>query len=331
MEDDRHDSYDADYGHPRDGGAWMDSPRGAERVFRGGAWNDSAWNVRSTTRYGNVPALRDSELGFRCARSLLGMDWVRISGGSFEMGSESGESDELPVHTASVSSFQVSRTEVTQGQWKALMGAENNPSLHGDCGDGFPVERVNWYEALEFCNRLSVVSGLASCYTLSGCVGEPGGGMECTDATFAGLECSGYRLPTESEWEFAARSRGGDSSYPWGTETPTCDLAVMWDGDPGCGSYSHDSVCSKSPAGDTEQGLCDMAGNVWEWVWDKHGSYPSEAQVDPLGADSGTGRVGRGGDWSATADLLRTTERGWFYENVRQQDLGFRIARTLSH
>jgi formylglycine-generating enzyme required for sulfatase activity len=133
----------------------------------------------------------------------------------------------------------------------------------------------------------------------------------------------GGRLPSEAEWEYAARSAGKDRKYPWGDEDATCERAVI----SGCGSATA-PVCSK-PAGNTQQGLCDMAGNAWEWVQDwYHGSY-NGAPTDGSAWESPTGsyRVGRGGSWNYPADIARSAYRGSLVPGFRNYYLGFRPAR----
>jgi iron(II)-dependent oxidoreductase len=139
---------------------------------------------------------------------------------------------------------------------------------------------------------------------------------------------AGGRLPTEAEWEYAARSGGRDWKYPWGNENATCERAVMYDGDLGCGRESTWPVCSK-PRGNTTHGLCDMAGNVWEWVQDwYHDSYKG-APTDGSAWEKPTGssRVDRGGSWGNGAGSVRAAIRNHASPGYRHDTLGFRLAR----
>jgi formylglycine-generating enzyme required for sulfatase activity len=174
------------------------------------------------------------------------IQWVTIPGGSFEMGTNGESKSEGPAHRVSVKTFQLAKTEVTNGQYKACVkaGACAAPIDYATHavkyvgGDDHPVVNVDWVQSKKF----SVWAG--------------------------------GRLPTEAEWEYAARSGGKKRKYPWGDAEPTCDLAVIQ----GCGDGT-EPVCSK-PAGNTQQGLCDMAGNVWEWVQDKYQDTYQGAPID---------------------------------------------------
>lgn len=149
--------------------------------------------------------------GDRRVERVAGVEfaWRYVPPGTFQMGSPTSEperDDDETLHEVTLTrGFWMAETEVTQGQWQELMG--NNPSNFSSCGGDCPVETVNWYEAVAFANVLSERSGLEKCYSLADCNGvKAGQGRECIDVSFAGLECKGYRLPTEAEWEYAARA-----------------------------------------------------------------------------------------------------------------------------
>jgi formylglycine-generating enzyme required for sulfatase activity len=231
--------------------------------------------------------------------------FVRINGGTFLMGSpatEVGRSDnEGPQHSVTVSGFYMSKYEVTQKEWTAVMGS--NPSYFK--GDNLPVECVSWYDAIEYCNKRSVKEGLTPAYTRNG-----------NNVTW-NRSANGYRLPTEAEWEYACRAgtttaystggsiTAGQANYDWNIETTT-----------NVGSYSANAW-----------GLYDMHGNVWEWCWDWYGDYSGGAQTDPVGASSGTSRLNRGGGWRGTAQYARSANRYYDTPSSRGISLGFRLVR----
>ena len=228
------------------------------------------------------------------AKAAAAIKWVTIPGGSFSMGS--GKGDEGPVHSVTIKSFQMAKTLVTVAQYRACVdaGACTAPDGGAYCNFGVsgradhPVNCVDWNQAKTFSKWV------------------------------------GGRLPSEAEWEYAARSAGKDWKYPWGDAAATCETAVIR----GCTSGGTAPVCSK-PAGNTRQGLCDMAGNAWEWVQDwYHDSY-NGAPTDGSAWESPTGsrRVNRGGSWYFDADLARSAYRGSYDPGRRYNYLGFRPAR----
>ena len=220
--------------------------------------------------------------------------FVLIPAGTFTMGSPSGElgrfSDESPQRRVTISrSFYIQTTEVTQGQWKRVMG--NNPSNFSSCGDDCPVENVNWNDIQGFIIRLNRQEG--------------------TDK---------YRLPTEAEWEYAARA-GTTKRFHSGDNDDDLSRAG-WCGN--SGSKTH-PVGQKAP---NAWGLYDMHGNVWEWLQDWKGDYPSGSVTDPTGPLSGSYRVNRGGSWNNDAKSCRSANRNGYTPDFRNYRLGFRIART---
>jgi len=224
-----------------------------------------------------------------------GIELVLIPAGSFDMGSNNGYADEKPVHRVNVPAFALGKYEVTQGQWKAVMG--NNPSKFTSCGDNCPVESVSWNDVQQFIQRLNQQTGL------------------------------NFRLPTEAEWEYAARA-GSSTKYSWGDNigrnNANCD---------GCGSRWDDK--STAPVGSFAPnafGLYDMHGNVREWVQDvSHANYngaPTDGSAWMSGGDSSR-RVLRGGSWLYSPDELRSANRLGDTPDNRKATFGFRIARTV--
>ena len=272
--------------------------------------------------------------------------FVLIEAGTFTMGSPPDEPsrslDETQHEVTIARNFYLQVHEVTQGQWRLLMG--NNPAFFSSCGDGCPVEMVNWYEAIAYANELSQGEGLDECYVLSLCLGQPGEGMECTEVSFEGLDCQGYRLPTEAEWEYATRA-GTTTAFHSG---PILENGCWMDRNLDeigwyCGNSggASDPVVGPTPIGghsepvgqkeENNWGLFDVSGNVWEWVWDWYGSdyysSPPPSQ-DPLGPPSGPDRVLRGGSWSDFACFARAAARNRNDPGYRFSTVGFRLGRT---
>jgi formylglycine-generating enzyme required for sulfatase activity len=233
-----------------------------------------------------------------------GMVWVE--GGTFRMGSTNGEDNERPVHSVTVQGFYMGKFEVTQREWQDIMGG--NPSRWK--GDALPVAMVSWYDAVEYCNRRSVKEGLVPAYR--------GGGETIT----CDFNASGYRLPTEAEWEYAAKGGGKDLlvyEYP-GSNSPE---NVAWYKDNSGGSTHQ--VGTKQP---NSLGLYDIGGNVYEWCWDRYGNYSESAQTDPRGPSAGDRRMMRGGAGSTSARTVRSAYRLLSPPSDRYNDVGFRLVRS---
>lgn len=218
-------------------------------------------------------------------------DMVYVEGGTFTMGatSEQGSdaySDERPTHSVTVSDFYIGKYEVTQAQWRAVMGS--NPSYF--TGDNLPVKQVSWDDIQEFITKLNTMTGKT------------------------------FRLPTEAEWEYAARGGNKSKGYKY-SGSNTLDN-VAW--------YTNNSSRKTHPVGQkqpNELGLYDMSGNVWEWCQDWYGSYSSSSQTNPTGPSSGSCRVLRGGSWVRNARRCRVSYRdGRTFPDYRSYDSGFRLA-----
>jgi len=233
---------------------------------------------------------------------------IKVEGGTFYMGSNGGENDEHPVHQVRVASFYISKYEVTQKEWQTVMGS--NPSEFK--GDNLPVESITWYEAIDYCNNRSLREGLKPCYSGSG------------DALSCDWTANGYRLPTEAEWEYAAR---GDKLSQGYTYSGSNDLGtVAWYND-NSGEKTHE-VGTKSR---NELGLFDMSGNVWEWCWDWYGDYHSNADDKPYGESVSNSRLLRGGSWFNSEDSCRVANRSGINPGGRDYDgdSGVRVVRAF--
>lgn len=231
----------------------------------------------------------------------LGMAFAWIPAGSFMMGSPENEperdDDEKRHRVTLTEGFWMQTTETTQGQWKAVMG--NNPSRFSSCGNDCPVERVSWNDVQEFIKKLN------------------------------GRGQGTYRLPTEAQWEYAARART-ETAFHFGA----CLSAnqANYDGNyplSGCskGRYRETTIPGGSLNAPNAWGLHDMHGNVWEWVADWYGDYPSGSVTDPTGPRAGSFRVGRGGSWLHNARYCRSANRILNSPGYRFSGLGFRLSR----
>lgn len=218
----------------------------------------------------------------------LNFAMVKVEGGTFKMGNKDGGVQEKPVHEVTLSSFYLGKYEVTQAKWRAVMG--DNPSNYSDC-DKCPVESVSWNDVQAFIKKLNAKTG------------------------------QNYRLPTEAEWEYAAR--GGNKKEGF-TFAGSNDIdQVAW--------YSGNSGNKPHPVGGKKPNgleLYDMSGNVYEWCQDWFGEYPSTAQTNPSGAKTGSARVFRGGSWYYYSQFSHVAYRSDFTPVFRPGNIGFRLART---
>jgi formylglycine-generating enzyme required for sulfatase activity len=243
---------------------------------------------------------------------------ILVPAGSFDMGCTPGQSDcgsyESPVMPVTLThDYYMGETEVTQAAYEAVMGT--NPSYFTDCGNDCPVEMVNWHMAAAYANALSSSAGLTECYTCSG----SGDSVDCGVA-MSPYACDGYRLPTEAEWEGAARC-GEDLRYAGSNDID----AVGW-------TIENSDRTTHAVAGKDANacGLYDMSGNVWEWTQDWHSPdyyYTADGRTDPEGASEGYAWIRRGGCEDYLTDGARVAFRSNMYGS--HSGTGFRLARTL--
>ena len=230
---------------------------------------------------------------------------VAVEGGTFTMGATAEQGSdaydsEKPAHQVTLSSYCIGQTEVTQALWQAVMGS--NPSYFngGNYGTNLqrPVEQVSWNDCQTFISKLNQMTGKT------------------------------FRLPTEAEWEFAARGGNRSQCYKYAGSNTIGDVAWYYDNSYGLGSsnpdYGTHAVATKAA---NELGLYDMSGNVWEWCQDYwYDSYSNEAQTNPMGPSSGSYRVLRSGSWGYNAGLCRVSFRLNDTPTNANYDLGLRLA-----
>jgi formylglycine-generating enzyme required for sulfatase activity len=315
----------------------------------GGPWHSFTYQpINTIDAHGDTSFTVEAPMFYRVVMSTnqppAGMVW--IDGGDVELGQTGIET---PVHTNFVSGFWMDATEITKAQWDAVAGwaFTNGYDITAANGSGktnnHPVQTVTWYEAVKWCNARSKKEGLTPCYYTSaaqstiytnGSVNVLTNGVKWT--------ASGYRLPTEAEWEKAARGGRQRRLFPWGGDTISHSQAnyfsssgYSYDVSPTRGyhpAYTNGGFPFTSPVGRfpaNGYGLHDLAGNVWEWCWDWYGSYSAQYQTDPRGPASGSYRVLRGGSWNdAGAYGSRCANRGGGNSpNIQGDNIGFRCAR----
>jgi formylglycine-generating enzyme required for sulfatase activity len=275
---------------------------------------------------------------------------VLIAAGEFQMGDQSsppvGMSGERPVHTVFVSAFFMAKHEVTKELWDDLRvwGLSNGYTdlaagngSYASKGASHPVHSISWYDMVKWCNARSEREGLTPCYTIPGAAVYKTGNR---DDVVCNWSANGYRLPTEAEWEKAARGGAVGKNFPWGTDTISHSQANFSnDGGEtyqngttgyhplyGVGSEPYTSpVGSFAPNG---YRLYDMAGNMWERCWDWYEVYALAAQTDPRGPSSGSSRVFRGGSWAMSANRCRIAARSISNPAYTYNGVGFRVARS---
>lgn len=252
-------------------------------------------------------------------KTELVMEFAHAPAGTFTMGSPADEpgrdSDETPHQVTLTKGFYMQTTEVTQGQWKAVMG--ENPSFFKNCGDDCPVENVSWNDVQTFIERLNRLA-----------------------------KNGGYRLPTEAEWEYACRAGSQTALYSGPIQilgqnnAPALDPIAWYGGNSGVkykGGYDSSGWLEKQYKSDrsgthsvgqkkpNEWGLYDMIGNVYEWCYDWYGDYPSGEVKNPIGSEKGSARVARGGSWLNFAGYCRSADRDGYEPDFRDDGLGFRL------
>ncbi|MGN0502957.1 MAG: formylglycine-generating enzyme family protein, partial [Ruminococcus sp.] len=254
-------------------------------------------------------------------------EFVLIKGGTFQMGSpatEAWRSDDETQHTVTVSDFYMSKYELTQKEYEEIIG--KNPSNFS--GENLPVENVSWLDAVTYCNARSEQEKLTPVYTIDG------------QNVSWDRSADGYRLPTEAEWEYACRA--GTTTPFYMEKSPSAEEANYYGHYPyeiednyfsqdnlevKPGEYRQTTVSVGSFSANS-YGLYDMHGNVGEWVWDYYGEYPTEDQTDPVGPNSGTLRVYRGGGWNDFAKNMRCAYRATLEQNKGSFNIGIRLVRN---
>ena len=324
------------------------------------------------TRYVQVDKDRESKVDFSI--DLTPPGFVFVEGGSYMMGSNDGYSNEKPVHNVTLSPFCLAKHELTVAEFRAFVNAtgyQTTAELEGSAygikdgnwgwqngfnwknpgfsqSDQHPVTCISWYDAISYCNWRSQNEGLSPAYNIDKSRKDANNGnssdnYKWTVSLVPGAK--GYRLPSEAEWEYAARSRGMNYKYAWGNDekpyirgSKAANVAdesskkqINW---ADYFSGYDDGYVYTAPVGSfaaNDLGAFDMGGNVWEWCWDWYdsGYYAKSQSSDPIGAGSGSSRLVRGGCWDNGPESLRVCDRNGFNPNYRNSYVGVRLVRAI--
>ena len=306
------DWYDPEYYKKSPGKNPLGAESGKNRSYRGGGGpGGRIYWLRIRARYNLFPSFKSFDMGFRVVKNTSGKapgNMALIQGGTFKMGCKDGGSGEKPAHKVTVNNFCIGKYPVTQQEWRQVMG--NNPSDW--VGEKSPVEAVTWLQAVEYCNKRSQMGGLTPCYSGSG------------DNIVCNFAAGGYRLPTEAEWEYAAR--GGMESRNYNFSGSNDPGEVAW--------FNENSTFKINPVGQkkpNELGIYDMSGNVLEWCWDwyERDYYKVGPSDNPTGPAADVRRVVRGGWINSPQAQVNVTYRTAYKPSRLSYGISFRVVRAL--
>lgn len=321
---------------------------GTSRLIRGGNWSSIARYVRCSWRFYAIPGAQGNDTGFRLARNVLPIPagFTLIPAGSFEMGDQSnpplGIPVELPVHTVTTNAYLIAKHELSGAEWESVRTwglAHGYTDLQAGSAKSpnHPVQNITWFAAVKWCNARSEKEGLTPCYTIDSQPFRTGTGTpDCL------WTASGYRLPTEAEWERAARGGRTAKLFPWGDTIthPQANYISLADLPYDISStrgyhpaFSYGGSPYTAPLGSfgaNDYALADTAGNVREWCWDwaDVNYYAVSPSLNPRGPAFGTQRAARGGSWASDALQCRSSSRAGFGPSDDFYDTGLRLARS---
>jgi formylglycine-generating enzyme required for sulfatase activity len=312
---------------------------GAYRLITADTADTAGGPTAAITTDQSEPSVTTGDAVMTLKRVDISTEFSLIPAGVFAMGDALDGVADTPVRQVTVSAFYMAKHETTQALWEAIRdwgmahGYTDLPE-GGGIAPTHPVQEITWFDAIKWCNARSEKDGLTPYYTVDGSPMRTGQKVPVINAT-----ADGYRLPTEAEWEKAARGGLSGHRFPWG-DTITHSQANYWSES----TYDYDISLTRehhhthaqardnwpytAPVGTfmaNDYGLYDMAGNVWEWCWDWYAPYASGPQNDPKGPASGTRRTRRGGCWHHPADTVRTATRHHIHPEFDDNTIGFRV------
>jgi formylglycine-generating enzyme required for sulfatase activity len=296
-----------------------------------------------------------------CAETWNGSKWIQAYPPGFlkpeMMDVQGNPSWSNNSKTVNIPSFKMSKTEVTQAQFEYVMGTnpsyfkcgnndDNSYAKKGGPTSALPVEYVSWYDAITYCNKLSIREGRDICYTIDngnvhlttredweGSVTIPTSDNDDWNAVKCDFSKNGYRLPTDSEWEYAARGKNGADNYTYAGSNDICAVAWYFGNNnanttctnPGSGIHGTKPVAMKTA---NNLDLCDMSGNVFEWCWNwynESGDFPKDTPTGKVQSSGGSDRVLRGGCWNYSESYCRVSNRNYAYPYTRNSGVGIRV------
>jgi formylglycine-generating enzyme required for sulfatase activity len=245
--------------------------------------------------------------GWQFIIKAIDSNFVFVEGGTFQMGSNNGEDSEKPIHTVILSPFYIGKYEVTKSDWSGVMNKDKSTYEYGE----FPIEYISWYDAIEYCNKLSLKEGLTPCYS------GKGKNIKCD------WSANGYRLPTEAEWEYAARGGIKSKGFKY-SGSNDIDEVAWYNGN--SNNTSH-KVGEKKP---NELGIYDMSGNIYEYCWDwlDKDYYRDSVLYNPKGPGKGIYKIIRGGDYYNNKNFCLVSKRKGITPKVKYCQFGFRVVRA---
>lgn len=295
-----------------------DTPNGSFSKDFTGVFNGTTWTapISASAKFYQVVAVGGASSKF-----------VSVPAGTFTMGrtSGTGDPDEIPIHDVTLDAFYMGRTEITQKEWQDIMGS--NPATGYGVGDTYPVYNVSWYSVIKYCNLRSLAEGLMPAYTIASSTNPNNWGAvpadfnPAWDNAICNWNANGYRLPTEAEWEYAARGATSTPDYVYAGANEINLVAWYYENSPA----GNKPVSGKAP---NALGIYDMSGNANEMCWDWADSYSSSPSENPTGPASGIERIRRGGFWNANANYCRVAQRDSSYPFIANEHLGFRLCKS---